>query len=695
MNAAPAVRALLFGPRAEPRRGDALTTTQIAWLGALLAATQLPQAVHLPRGIALLGIALTGLRLLLLRFRRASALRPPSWALALFAAVVAYAIYRMYGYFLGREPSVAFLYVLAGIKFLEARARRDGTLIVCLASFLLITPFLVDQSMAAAAAALPALLVLGGALDTLQRRTQVAGPGQWRVLLWRAATLFVQGLPIAALLFILFPRLAGPLWGLPTDHRARSGLSDRMTPGMFSELILSDEVAFRVDFDGPLPLPPQRYWRGPVLSRFDGRTWSVGSLQAGAAPAQAGGRSVAYTVTLEPSDQPRLFALDLPTSLPRAGFDDDGNAVAPRQFLGLTRDLQLLLRAPATQTMQYAITSSLHDAYPATSARETAANMQLPPGNPRAVAFARELRGRVPDAGGYVAAVLGRFRDEPFVYTLAAPLYEREPVDEFLFEKRRGFCEHYASAFVVLMRAAGLPARVVTGYQGGEMNPNGGYLIVRQSDAHAWAEVQLGGLWRRFDPTAAVAPSRIERGLGSALPAGEIAPLFAGLGGGWRKDLALAFDALNHVWRGHVVNFNYQRQRALWRDFHLGGASPWQIVGVLSIAAALWAGAMLLWLALRRRRRERTLALWEELCRRLARAGLPRAQHEGPLAFAQRAAARWPQFGIAFAAIGEAYATLRYGDLPQQSRAALVRTLAHAIGALPSARALRRAAPAG
>jgi transglutaminase-like putative cysteine protease len=687
------------GVRPGARRDDALTVGQLRWLGALLLAVQLPQAVHLPKGIALLGLGLVGLRLLLLRRdrgREGTALaRIPSWGLALFAVAVAFAIQRTFGYFLGREPSIAFLFVLAGIKFLEARARRDGTLVVCLAAFLLITPFLSSQTMLAAVATVPALLVLGGALDALERATGEAGrSAAWRDPLARTATLIVQGLPIAAVLFLMFPRLAGPLWGLPADHAARTGLSDTMTPGMFTALTLSDEVAFRVDFHGPVPPPSDRYWRGPVLTRFDGRVWSAGPLQFGGVPAPPTGRAISYTVTLEASDQPRLFALDLPAGLPRAG--GTGTDSPPPFFLALTRDQQLLMRAPVSQPIRYTQRSVLRDAYPATASQDVRINTRQPPGNPRAIEFARELRRQVPDDAAFVAAVLAHFRNEPFVYTLAPPLYEEEPVDQFLFGARRGFCEHYASSFVVLLRAAGVPARVVTGYQGGEMNWQGGYMIVRQSDAHAWAEALIGGEWRRLDPTAAVAPSRVEKGLSGALPDSDALPLLARLDGGWLKDLGLAWDAANHVWRRHVVDFNYQRQRLLWRDLHVDAFMPWQIVGGIVIAIAVWAGLVLLWLARRRRRQERALALWDDVCRRLARAGLPRAPHEGPLAFVSRAAARWPQFAIAFAAIGEAYATLRYGDLPRSGneREALTATLQHAIGALPSPKALRSAVAA-
>jgi transglutaminase-like putative cysteine protease len=687
--------ATLFSRLRATPRADALTPTQARWLGALLTAAMLPQALHLPIGIAVLGLALIALRLAVTWRPRARAfafvIELPSWALAVFALAAAVAIRLWYGYFLGREPSVAFLFVLCGIKFMEARVRRDGTLVICLATFLLITPFLSSQSMFAAIVALPALLILGGALDVLER-SPASATLEWRAPIKRTLTLMAQGLPIALLLFVMFPRLAGPLWGLPADRSAQTGLSDTMTPGMFTELALSDEVAFRVDFDRFPPPPVQRYWRGPVLSRFDGRVWSAAIPQLGSIQPSDGGRSIAYTVTLEASGQPWLFALDLPASLPRTD-SESGESTPPSTFLGITRDQQLIARGPITQALRYSIVSNLRNTYPATSAFEGRANLRLPTGNPRSIEFAHDLRSRIPDDRAFIDAVLRFYREEPFVYTLAAPLLEREPIDQFLFETRRGFCEHYASSFVVLLRAAGIPARVVTGYQGGEINPNGGYMIVRQSDAHAWAEALIGGVWRRFDPTAAVAPSRVERGLASALPAGESVPLLARFDGGWIKNLDFAWDALNHGWQRHVVDFNQERQRTLWREWNLDLFSPWQIVGALVFVAGAWGGVVLLWLIIRRRRQERALVLWDDVCRRLSRAGLPRQPHEGPVAFVERAATRWPQFGIALKAIGEAYAMLRYGNLAADSRerAALVATLKHAIDALPSPARLRHA----
>jgi transglutaminase-like putative cysteine protease len=681
--------------RAEAARAPLLQPSQIASLGILLVAAQLPQALHVPIWVAAFGFALVALRFVLLRRDRARPLaapsRIPSWALALFAVAIAFAIRKSYGYFVGRDPCVAFLFVLVGIKFFEVRTLRDGTLLVCLAIFLLITPFFYNQSLLAAAAALPALLATGAALESLAKDPGVSSNmAAWRVAWKRAASMLVQGLPVAAALFVLFPRLASPLWGLPADHRASTGLSERMSPGSISELALNDAVAFRVDFDGAVPPPRTRYWRGPVLSIFNGREWRALSPLPGGRFAAAGNANVGYTITLEPNDHPWLFALDFPSSVPQID-SDPGTRASAGGFAGYSREQQLLMRAPVTQPLRYSVQSTLTDTYATISPRDAQMNSRPPPSNPRTVEFARALRERNPDDRRFISAVLQWFRDEQFFYTLAPPLLEDNPVDLFLFDSRRGFCEHYASAFVVMLRAAGIPARVVTGYQGGEINPRGGYMIVRQSDAHAWAEAIIDGQWQRFDPTAAVAPSRVERGLFGAVAASDPVPLFARQDGSWLKEAQLAIDAFNHQWRRNVVQFNRDRQRALFRAWKLDQFEPWQLAAAGACALLAWAGGVFGWFAARRKRQERALALWNDVCRRLARAGLPRLAYEGPIAFAGRAAARWPQFEIAFRAIGESFATLRYGvaDRREGDRLALLATLERAIEVLPAPGTLR------
>jgi transglutaminase-like putative cysteine protease len=663
-----------------------LTPVQVGWLGALLLSAQWPLWGHILLWNAIAGTALVVARVALPpQWRNLTKHR--RWLLPLLAIAGALGIRSGLGYFLARDPCVQFLYLLVGIKFIESRDARDGTLLICLALFLSLTQFFYLQTIAAALSMVPVLLALGGTLITLRTGAAVAA-SDWRVQLRATTRLILQGIPIAALLFILFPRLAGPLWGSPTESGARSGLSDTMSPGSISDLSLSDAVAFRVDFTGPPPPPALRYWRGPVLSRFDGREWrAVYKLQPGKfAPRQS--RSIEYTVTLEPNGKVWLFALEHPSMLPRSPSSDPlaptGNEVAY-----LTYDQQLIAKSPIAQAIRYTQRSSLRDSYPGAddNPRES---LQLPLSNPRTIAFAREMREGVDSDRAYVNAVLKWFHEEPFVYTLSPPLLNRDPVDGFLFDTRRGFCEHYAGAFTVLLRAAGIPARVVTGYQGGEMNPDGDYMIVRQSDAHAWAEALLDGQWQRFDPTAAVAPSRIERGLGAALPAGEQIPYFARLEMTWVKSLRLKWDAVNYQWQRGIVGFNIERQRDLLREFGFESARPWELVAVAAGVIFIW-GALILGAArLRRSRVDSEVALWNVLCRRLARAGLARAPEEGPLAYTRRAGKRWPQWAGVLERIGERYAQLHYG--PRDPRCdQFLAELKTGVESLPGRRALNAA----
>ena len=662
-----------------------LARSQLGWLAALTLFAQWPLWSRLPLWVTVVGSGLIAARLLLpadhpvpTRVRR--------WLLPTLALLVGIGVRMTYGYFLARDPCVAFLYALLGVKFLETRNARDGALLAYLALFLLLTQYFYVQSIASAAISLPAVLVLGATLSALREAPKPRTP--WHAPLLATARMLAQGVPLAALLFVLFPRLAGPLWGSPAETGARTGLSDRMAPGSISELSLSDAVAFRVDFVGRPPPSAQRYWRGPVLSRFDGFEWSAAQpVKATRMPAERG--QLDYTVTLEPNNRPWLFALEHPTGLPRAPVDDVTAPTDRERLLAiLTEDDRLLTATPVTQAIRYHQRSLVSDRFPARSVFDASENLRLPRGNPRSIAFAKDLRERSASARAFVIAVLNWFRSEPFVYTLAPPLLEGDRVDGFLFDTRRGFCEHYAGAFVLLLRAGGIAARVVTGYQGGEINPDGGYMIVRDSDAHAWAEALIDGAWQRFDPTAAVAPSRIERGLGAALPQGEPVPYLARLDMTWLKALRLHWDAVNYQWQRSVVGFNLQRQQDVLRDLGLAAARPWHLVVLVGVFAFAWGLGMLGIARIRHARADPASAMWLRLCRRLSHAGLTRAPSEGPLAYTDRAAKRWPQWSAALHRIGEMYAAVRYGpsDAETADRIAALRS---GIAALPSARRMR------
>ena len=661
-----------------------LTYAQTAWLAALLLCAQLPLWGDVLTWVAVAGTGLVLIRLL--PSLQTAGGRWRRWALPVAAVVAAIGIRAQLGYFLARDPCVQFLYILVGIKFIESRNTRDGTLLICLALFLTVTQFFYTQTIVSALLALPALLALGASLAAL--RASPAPRGTWWAQLSLPGRLMLQGIPLAVLVFVLFPRLAGPLWGSPADAGARMGLSDRMSPGAISNLSRSDAVAFRVDFRGRPPEVRDRYWRGPVFARFNGREWSpIFKLQAGKF-AQRDGPPIDYTVTLEAHGKLWLFALEHPAGLPRPPTADILMEGPANEIAFLTHDQQLLARNTVTQTVRYVQRSVLRGSV-LPIAGDATENLQLPRNNSRSVAFARELRPRFDSDQAYIAALLKRFHDEPYVYTLTPPLLEGDPdpVDAFLFSTRRGFCEHYAGAFVVLLRAAGIPARVVTGYQGGEMAPDGEYMIVRQSDAHAWAEAIVDGRWQRFDPTAAVAPSRVEQGLGAALPADDEVPYLARMEMTWLKSLRLQWDAINYQWQRGVVGFNIERQRDFLREFGLDNPRPVQLVAVIACMALAWGLAVLGFARIHRTRSAPEVALWSRACRRLARAGLARRPDEGPLDYAERAAARWPRWSALFRTIASSYAQLHYGPRGEQREALLARLRA-SVNTLPRARTL-------
>jgi protein-glutamine gamma-glutamyltransferase len=606
---------------------------------------------NLPAWVLLLLVAATAWRWA--ADRRGLAL-PPRWlriVAAVSGLVVVLAAYRTVN---GIEAGTAFLVLMAAVKLLETRAPRDLTVLVFIAWFLLYAALLRDQRLQLLPWLLAGTLLATAAL--LRVHAGAAGDS-WREVLRRATVLTLQALPLALALFLLFPRLPGPFWGLAVSSSARTGLSDEMTPGDVSDLSVSGEPAFRVRFAAGLPPPVQRYWRGPVLHEFDGRSWRRPRGQA--FPAQEvtySGAPIDYQITLEPHDRNWILALDMPGGWPEQE--------AYRSF-----DFTLLSPRPLTDVASFRLRS--YPRYRAgTDLPQSLRNKdtQLPPsGNPRSIALGRTLRERYGEPPEVARAMLRLFRNQPFVYTLQPPQVGANAVDEFLFTTRKGFCEHYASAFTLVMRAAGVPARVVTGYQGGEFNPIGGYLLVRQSDAHAWSEIWLDDRgWVRMDPTAAVAPERIERGLVNAVGADEPAP------GRLRQDsalwlqVALTWDTVNDFWNERVVRFNAARQFDLLE--RLGFDEPdWRTLG-LGLAASLAAFfvALSTYLGWKHREPERDwpARLHAETARRLRPRSLVPGRTEGPIDFLDRAAASCPDLAADIARIRDLYSGLRYGPRP-------------------------------
>lgn len=577
---------------------------------------------------------------------------PPGWLRFLLSVAGVLGVLFTYRTFNGLEAGGGLLVVMGAMKLLETRSRRDIQVLSFIGYFIVLMQLLYDQPVWS----LPWLILSVAAITlALLQGVRAGAPLPWRVATGLVLRMLAFAVPVALVLFLLFPRVPGPFWALPSRSAdGMTGLSDEMSPGMISNLIQSGDIAFRVSFDGPLPPPSARYWRGPVLDRFDGWSWRSLDRFAQLVPRmELRGASYRYRITLEPHGRAWLLALDYPSQW------SDREAT-------LTNEFQLVARRPIESVRVLEI-ESWPEAVPEPTlgAMMRARTLQLPEGrNPRTVELAGRLRAGAASDAAFVNAVLAHFRNEPFVYTLHPPLLgTSHPVDEFMFRSRRGFCEHYASAFTLLARAAGIPARVVTGYQGGEFNDFSNRLVVRQSEAHAWSEVWLEGRgWTRVDPTGAVAPNRIELSLGDALPSGERVPgsalrNFPGL-----YELRQSWDALNSLWTDWVLGYGPERQLALLARLGMPGADWRALVLWLTALMAAIMLALTLWLAQRLRAppAPQALRLYREFCRRLERQGLPRAPQEGPQDFAERVAAERPALAPSAARITRLYTALRY-----------------------------------
>ena len=627
------------------------------WLLAAAIVVLLPHVARLPVWLSALLALLFGWRFLIMRRGWPA---PGRWLRIGLTVLIAALLLRQYGTLLGRDAGSALLAAMLALKFLELRKPRDYVLGVLLIYFLILIGFLYSQSIWLVVY-LVAVFVLTSAM-----LVRLAVPGaRARFALRLAGVLVLQALPLMLVMHLLFPRLQGSLWRLPQDAYAGvTGLSDEMRPGSIHDLSLSDEVAFRVDFAGPAPPPAQRYWRAVVLWTYDGRTWRRGSEPPANLAYDSSGPALPYTLIMEPSNKPWLPALDLPARVPEGTRLHAGFVLETAQPV---RERQRFLMAAH---LRYRVRSL-------TGGEQRAALQEPGAASARIRSLVRSWRQHAPDDAAVVRAALDYFHNENFYYTLQPPLLGTDPVDEFLFDKRRGFCEHYASAFVVLMRAAGIPARVVTGYQGGELNPVGNYLIVRQSDAHAWAEVWLGrDGWVRVDPTAAVAPERIEYGAdalrrlvarGASL--GRLAPaeLAQALALNWserlRRETRLLFDDLNTGWQRWVLDYGASRQRDLLARLGFPEVRAPQLVGFMTGLIAL----VLLFYALaagqKTARADPLQRIYQRFCRRLARIGVVRAPHEGALAFGERCQRLRPDLTEHIRSITDLYLRLRYaGD---------------------------------
>ena len=626
------------------RRADSprLSPAGRAWSLAAAAACLLPLLPQLPPMVAA-GCVAVGVAVTMLSWRRPL----PAWLRTLLALALAGVVLATFRFSLGRDMACAMLAAMLAIKPGELATLRDARSLVGFALFAPFSTFLLDQGpLSLLAGLLGAGLALVALLQLSADESGDLAPASAQRRLGAVLRLVAIGLPLTLVAFWLFPRIASPLWGVPDRVLSRPGLSDEMAPGEWLDMMNDDRPALRVSFFGPVPPPSQMYWRGPVLMDFDGRTWRRAPRTALLpAPATTRGRvEWDYLVEVEPTERRTLVALELPQGIP------DGVAQS--------WDLVLQAGAPLTSVtrwrMQASPPATFEPDLPEALRRQA---LHLPPGfNPRTVALAAEWRRE--NGPGNDAAIVDRamqmIRDS-FGYTLGTPLPGRHSADEFLFDWKQGFCEHFSSAFVILMRAAGIPSRVVTGYAGGRRNPIGDYWIVRNEDAHAWAEVWLEGRgWVRVDPTAAVAPERIydtidDRAAGGgfgALPG--VAPML---------DLG---DWLRRGWNDLVLGFDARRQMAMLRPVGLDGMGMRGLVMLFAAGAGL-ALAWMLWLTARAERSgDPVLRAWRALGRRYDRLGLGREAHEPALRWVERVAASRPQDAAALRALGDRFTRWRY-----------------------------------
>lgn len=622
-----------------------------------------PHIEHLPLWVSVLAAAL-------ISWRAYIAYRgwqlPRRWLLTLITLATVVGIFLTYRTLLGREVGVTLLIVLTALKLLELRQPRDATITIYLTCFIIITNFFYSQSMSTALFMLFTLTIIIATWLHLQTGTLGLRPRLRMTLI-----LLAQAIPLTLILFVLFPRVPGPLWGLPQDAYSTSGLDDSMSPGSLSKLSLSEAVAFRAQFITTPPMREQMYWRGPVLWAFDGRTWAAGTATSNkSATLDTLQNKVDYTITLEPHNKKWLFALEMPTTI----------SIPSRQ----TDDFQTLLPHNIITRLRY--TAQSHLGFRANT-EETEQQLQraltLPNNlNPRARELAKEWRTTLNNNQAIVRAALTYYNREKFEYTLEPPpLLGMHTVDDFVFETRRGFCEHYASSFVFLMRAAGIPARVVTGYQGAEFNELGNYYIVRQSDAHVWAEVWITNRgWIRIDPTAAVSISRVQNGLAASLPDSVVLPFMARTQSPLLRNLRLNLDSLTNQWNQWVLGYNTEQQFAFLTRLGMQSIT-WQnmVIGMMIMLGVLIGIFALLMLRhLKGRSVDLAQRLYLKFCRKLGKIGLVRAEHEGAQDFAKRAIQASPQLTSPITHITNLYLAVRYGgELNKHS----LNALRHAVAA--------------
>jgi transglutaminase-like putative cysteine protease len=647
--------------RPQRRATDRISIKRLTLMAIVVIGASVPHWSMLPLWIPALLLASIAWRIAARRVQLPLPNRAARIALALTAFGAILLEYRTIN---GLTAGSALLVVMVSLKYLESHTQRDQLVLMLISYFLVFAGLLYQDSALSGIYLIVfvwmttvGLMQLGRRGDLLHTRVTAGVSGRY----------LLQAVPIMLVLFVLFPRLPGPLWsGANNAAAGTTGLSDSMAPGDITNLGLSDVIAFRVEFPDGAPAAQDLYWRGPVLSVFDGRTWTrrAGMWGDVSDSLSFAGDPVRYSVSLEPGGRRWAFALEMPAQW----------STMRRRNLAMRSDYQLVAFGAETINgrLNYEVTSYTDFlANERLNEAQRDVYLRLPDGfNPRTQALMQTLQSESNSPEALIARTLEEFSTGEYFYTLTPQALGRDTIDDFVFETKEGFCEHYASAFTVMMRFAGIPARVVTGYQGGELNPYAEYYIVRESNAHAWSEVWLEDRgWVRVDPVAAVAPERISLGLGedpSSANANGVAAL-ANLG--WARQLSLAWDAVDTVWNEWIIGYGPALQRSLIEWLGLGRLR-WTEMLTLSISGALaivFSTALALaWRARSRERVDLAARLFAAFVKRARRAGVPeRASTEPPAAYETRACARLPAYAEEIRAIVHCYLQARYEHDPQ------------------------------
>jgi protein-glutamine gamma-glutamyltransferase len=632
-------------------KGKLLTSQHLHWLLASLATVLVIHAINLPLWVTFTCIGFGLWRYLLEKKQWAL---PKLWVLIPVITLMCLGILLNFGTSFGRDASVSLLALMSAIKLLETKTLRDYMLIIAIAFFLIGIVFAFDQSASIFMLSLLPLTLLTATL------IQVSLPNVYRssFVFKLTAKMLIQAIPLMLILFVLFPRIPGPVWGLSKDaYNSMTGLDDQLALGDVSNLTKNSNVAFRVQFKGKIPPPNQLYWRGPVLWQQNKNRWLTSSdnLHLKQESLSIEGNAIDYTITLEPHNRLWLLLLDMPSKIPNiAKLKHDYTAIA-------SNPIRSRIRYQATSHNQYTLSKTL-DVHERNMALQINKN-----DNPKSVALASSWAHLAPEQ--IIKQALQLFNQQDFIYTLKPPLLHEHAIDEFLFKTKKGFCEHYASSFVYLMRAAGVPARIVTGYQGGELNPNGHYLIVRQSDAHAWAEVWLKDQgWVRIDPTAAVSPERIEQGIEGSISELDELPMMVRQDYPWIKKAYLNWDYLNNGWNQWILGYDSEKQldflkKLSGKNLSMYDIAIWMITAII-LVTLITTGIIL---SKTGKKLEPAKLLYANYLKKLSKLGLHPHHGEGALSFAHRIKEKLPEQQTLIMEIANRYNALLYSKEPSPS----------------------------